>query len=109
MLLQSDWLAQNLELVPLKTGRSALTNFSFLVPANIRTRMHIRGKIRLARETCVRACVCACVRVNLCVRCCGRACVCLIVCMCFRESVCGYFFLHECVFVGVYSFVNVCS
>ena len=58
MLQQSDWLAQNLELEPLNSGRSALTNFSFLLPANIRTRMHIREKIWLVRETSVRTCVC---------------------------------------------------
>ena len=46
VLLQSDWLAQNLELEPLNPGMSALMNFSFLVAANIRTRMHIRGRIR---------------------------------------------------------------
>ena len=68
VLLQSDWLAQNLELEPLNPGRSALTNFSFPLPANFRTRMHIRGKIRLARATSVRTCVCACVRVCVCVR-----------------------------------------
>ena len=37
-----------------------------------------------------------------------RACV-LIVCVCFRECVCAYVFLQKCVFVGVYSCVNVCS
>ena len=58
LLLQSDWLSQNLELEPLIPGRSALTNFSFPLPANFRMRMHISGKIRLARETTVRACLC---------------------------------------------------
>ena len=109
VLLQSDWFDHNLELEPLNPGRSAMTNVSFPIPANFRTRMHIRGKRRLARETSVRACVYACVRVCVCVRCCGRACVCLIVCVCFCVCVCASVFLHECVFVGVYSCVNVCS
>ena len=109
VLLQPDWFDQNLELEPLNPGRSALTNVSFPIPANFRTRIHIRGKIRLARETSVRACVYACVRVCVCVHCCGRVCVCLIVCVCFCECVCASVFLHECVFVGVYSCVNVCS
>ena len=81
VLLQSDWFDQYLELELLNTGRSSLTNVSFPIPANFRTRMHIRGKIRLARETSVRECVYACVRVCVCVRRCGRACVCLIVCV----------------------------
>ena len=108
VLLQSDWFAQNLELEPVNPGMSAQTNFSFPLPANFRTRMHLRGKIRLARETSVRACVCAWVRVCVCVRCCERACVCFIVCVCFRVCDCAYVFLHECVFVGVYSCVSVC-
>ena len=45
-LLQSDWLAQDLELEPRIRGRY----FSFPSPAHFRTRMRIRGKIRLARE-----------------------------------------------------------
>ena len=66
VLLQSDWFAQNLELEPLNPGRSAQTNFSFPLLANLRTRMHILRKIRLAHETIVRACVClrACVFVR---------------------------------------------
>ena len=58
MLLLSDWLAHNLELEPLNPGMSVLTNVSFPLPANFRMRMHIRGKIRLTRETSVRACLC---------------------------------------------------
>ena len=73
VLLQSDWLAQNLELEPLNPG----SNVSFPLLANFSMRMHIRGKIRLARETSVRACVCACVRVCVFVRCCVRVCVCV--------------------------------
>ena len=101
------WYARNVFHVYIRTSYE--TNFFFPLPANFRTRMHRRGKIRLARETSVRACVCACVRVCVCVRCCGRACVCLIACVCFRECVCACVFLHERVFVGVYSCVNVCS
>ena len=103
MLLQSDWFAQNLELEPLNPGRSAQTNLSFPLPANFRTRMHIHGKIRLVRESTVRACLCVCVR------CCQREYVCLVVFVCFRVCICAYVFLHECVFVGVYSCVNACS
>ena len=100
MLLQSDWLAQNLELEPLNPGRLALTNVSFPFPASLRMRMHIRGKIRLARETSVRACVCACVRVCVCVRCCVRACVCLVcafVSVFVRMSSCMNVFLWVCI------------
>ena len=77
VLLQSDWLAQNLELEPLFPGRSALTNFSFPLPANFRMRIHISGKIRLARETSVRTCVCVpvCVFVYASVLVCVCACV----------------------------------
>ena len=60
VLLPSDWLAKNLELEPLIPGRSPLTNFSFPLPTNFRMRIHISGKIRLARETSVRACLCLC-------------------------------------------------
>ena len=52
-LLQSDWLAQDLELEPRKPGRCAQTYFSFPSPAHFRTCMRISGKIRLARETMV--------------------------------------------------------
>ena len=48
---QSDWLAQDLELEPRKPGRCAQTYFSFPSSAHFRTRMRIRGKIWLARET----------------------------------------------------------
>ena len=77
VLLQSDWLSQNLELEPLIPGRSALINFSFPLQANFRMRMHIRGKIRLAREISVRACmyVPVCVYVYASVVVCVRACV----------------------------------
>ena len=84
VLLQSDWFAQNLELEPLNPGRSAQTYLSFPLPANFRTLMHIRGKIRLARESRVRACLCgrqllwACVRVFNCM--CVLSCACLCVC-----------------------------
>ena len=70
VLLLSDWLAHNLELEHLNPGMSVLTNVSFPLMANFRMRMHIRGKIRLVRETSVRACVCSCVRVCVYVRCC---------------------------------------
>ena len=59
-LLQSDWLAQNLELEPGNPGRSTHTYSSFPPPAHLRTRMRKRGKIGLARETSVRACVYVC-------------------------------------------------
>ena len=42
-LLQSDWLAQDLELEPRKPGRSAQTYFSFPSPAHFRMRMRIHG------------------------------------------------------------------
>ena len=73
MLLQSDWLAQNLELEPLNPGMAVLTNVSFILPANFRIRMHIRGK----NTTSLRACVCvlACVFVYASVVACVRACV----------------------------------
>ena len=73
MLLQSDWLAQNLELEPLNPGMAVLTNVSFILPANFRIRMHIRGK----NTTSLRACVCvlACVFVYASVVACERACV----------------------------------
>ena len=105
VLLQSDWLAQNLELEPVNPGSSALTNISFPIPANIRMRIHIREKIRLARETSVLR-VCVCLRACLCMR--PLLCACVRVfnnCMC--DFVSMFVFLHECVFVGVYSCVNV--
>ena len=105
LLLQSDWLAQNLELEPLNPGMSVLTNVSFILPANFRKRMHIR--IKYTASLC--ACVCACLRISVYVRCCVRTCMCLIVCVVFRECICAYVFFQECVFVGVYSCVNVCS
>ena len=61
-LLQSDWLAQDLELEPRKPGRSAQTYFSFPSPAHFRTRMRILGKIRLACETNDHATACSLVR-----------------------------------------------
>ena len=85
VLLQSDWFIKNLELElePLNPGRSAQTNLSFPLHANFRTRMHILGKIRMARESRMRACLCvrpllwACVRVfSKCV----HSCLCLSVC-----------------------------
>ena len=85
MLLQYDWFAQYLELEPLNRGRSAQMNFSFLLAATFRTRIHILGKLRLARETSVRSCLCerplllACVRVLNCM--CVLSCVCLYVCL----------------------------
>ena len=52
-LIQSDWLAQNLELVPGIPSMSTHTYYSFPPPANLPTRIRIRGKICLARETSV--------------------------------------------------------
>ena len=86
-LLQSDYLAQNLELEPANPGSSTLKYCSFPSPSHLLTRMRIREKIGLARETSVRACVyvcvllrvCACVRVCVSVRWCGRACAFLII------------------------------
>ena len=56
-LLQSDWLAQNLELEPGIPGRSTHTFSSFPPPAYLRKRMRTRGNICLAREASVRGCV----------------------------------------------------
>ena len=122
VLLQSDWFAQNLELEPLNPGLSAQTNLSFSLPAKFRTRMHILGKIRLARKSRVRAClfvrpfivgVRACDYLYVCSFVCVFvsmfSCMNKFLCLCIRVSVCTYVFLHECVFVCVYSFVNVCS
>ena len=80
-LLQSDWLAQNLELEPGNPGRPTKSYFYLPPTAYFRTHMRIHGKIRLARKTRMRACVCvcvgacvfACVRVCVFVRLCGRA------------------------------------
>ena len=87
-LLQSDWLAKNLELEPRNPDRSAQTYFSFPPPANFRTRLRICGKIRLARETSVRACVYVCGCVCVCVRPLVWACVRVFNCMCVLSCVC---------------------
>ena len=68
MLLQSDLLAQNLELELLNPTMAVLTNVSFILPANFFIRMHIRGK----NTTSLRECVCVCLRACLCMSCCVR-------------------------------------
>ena len=99
VLLQSDWFAQNLEFESLNPGRSAQTNFSFPLPATFRTRMHILGKTRLARETRVRACLCerpylwACVRVF--------NCMCVLSCVFVRMLSCMNVFLWVCIRVSM--------
>ena len=81
VLLISDWFSQNCELEPLIPGRSSET--SFPLPANFRTRMHIPGKIRLARESRVCSCLCvrpllwACVRVFNCMGVLSSVCLCV--------------------------------
>ena len=73
VLLQSDWLAQNLELEPLNPCISVLTNVSFILPANFRIRIHIRGKNTASLRACV--CVFSCMFVYASVVVCVRACV----------------------------------
>ena len=121
-LLQSDWLAQNLELERRKHGRSTQTYFYLPPPAHFRTRMRINGKIRLTRETRVRACVClivsafvsvfvgisscmsvfwwVCVRVCVCVPKYLFVCWCACMCVCERECVlvCGFVSSRGCVY-----------
>ena len=73
VLLQSDLLAQNLELEPLNPGMSVLTNVSFILPTNFRMRMHIRVKNTASLRACV--CVLACVFVYASVVVCVSTCV----------------------------------
>ena len=97
-LLQSDWLVQNLELVPGNPGTSSShTYISFPPPAHLRTRMRIRGKISLVRETSVRACVFVCVCLRACLGELPLACVRVfhnLFCVCFRMSVSENIFFH---------------
>ena len=67
ILLKSDWLAQNIELEPRIPGSSTQTYFYLPPPALFRKGLGIQGKIRLARETRVRACVYVCVWERVCV------------------------------------------
>ena len=90
-LMQSDWLAQNLELEPRNPGRYTQTYFCLPPPAHFHTRMRIHGKIRLARETRMRACVCICVL--------ARVCVCLRACLCVRPFVWAYVSVFNCMCV----------
>ena len=77
-LLQSDCLAQNVELEPGNPGRSTNTYSSFPPTAHLRTRIRIRGKISLVRDVvCVRVCMYVC----------GCVCVCLRACLCERPLV----------------------
>ena len=80
-LLQSDWLAQNLELEPGIPGRSTHTYSSFRPPTYLSTRIRIRGKVSLAREISVRSCVYVCVWLRVCMCVCGCVCVCLRECL----------------------------
>ena len=107
-LLQSDCLAQNLELEPLNPGRSAKTYFTFPPPAQFRTRMRIRGIKRLARETRVLVCMCVrvCVRARVCFLVFVRALECLHACVCVRACVCVS--LSVCLCVCVYVCAWVC-
>ena len=132
-LLHSDWLAQNLELESGNPGRSTHTYSSFPPPSHLRTRMRIRGKICLVRETSVRACVFVCVWLRVCV--CFRAClgelplvwaclcvfnnlfcVCAFVCLLVRISSCTHSSTlsltntrsHSCIHAHTHALVCMC-